>query len=183
MPISEPRHNIPVRLLNTMEPQAKGTLIFNAPPTGRIKAVAAKDNITAIKIKSGRMLLAYGFLHKVFETFENHRTAIDMMATSEVGVSVTVDNDARLEAIVDDLKEFATVTVDRDMVIIAVVGDLEWHNRGFETAVLGALSDIPVRMVSYGGSDYNISVLVRSCDKVKALKALSQHLFSNQEGA
>ena len=105
------------------------------------------------------------------------------MATSEVGVSVTVDNDARLEAIVDDLKEFATVTVDRDMVIIAVVGDLEWHNRGFETAVLGALSDIPVRMVSYGGSDYNISVLVRSCDKVKALKALSQHLFSNQEGA
>lgn len=176
-------HNIPVRLLNTMEPQAKGTLIFNAPPTGRIKAVAAKDNITAIKIKSGRMLLAYGFLHKVFETFENHRTAIDMMATSEVGVSVTVDNDARLEAIVDDLKEFATVTVDRDMVIIAVVGDLEWHNRGFETAVLGALSDIPVRMVSYGGSDYNISVLVRSCDKVKALKALSQHLFSNQEGA
>ena len=176
-------HNIPVRLLNTMEPQAKGTLIFNAPPTGRIKAVAAKDNITAIQIKSGRMLLAYGFLHKVFETFENHRTAIDMMATSEVGVSVTVDNDARLEAIVDDLKEFATVTVDRDMVIIAVVGDLEWHNRGFETAVLGALSDIPVRMVSYGGSDYNISVLVRSCDKVKALKALSQHLFSNQEGA
>jgi len=102
-----------------------------------------------------------------------------MMATSEVGVSVTVDNDARLEAIVDDLKEFATVTVDRDMVIIAVVGDLEWHNRGFETAVLGALSDIPVRMVSYGGSDRNISFLVSADDKVAALRALQSRLFAS----
>lgn len=123
------------------------------------------------------MLLAYGFLHKVFETFENHRTSIDMMATSEVGVSVTIDNTSRLAAIVDDLKQFGTVTVDKDMVIICIVGDLEWHNCGFEAKALQALSDIPVRMISYGGSNYNISVLVRACDKVKALKALSKHLF------
>ncbi len=171
-------HNIPVRLLNTMEPEAAGTLIYNAPAGGGIKAVAAKDNITAIKIKSGRMLLAYGFLHRVFETFENHRTAIDMMATSEVAVSVTIDNDSRLAAIVDDLKDFSTVTVDRDMVIICVVGDLRWQNRGLCARVLEALSDVPVRMVSYGGSDFNISVLVRRDDKVRALRALSQYLFN-----
>ncbi len=170
-------HNIPVRLLNTMQPEASGTLICNTAPDGKLKAIAAKDNITAIKIKSGRMLLAYGFLHKVFETFENHRTSIDMMATSEVGVSVTIDNTSRLAAIVDDLKQFGTVTVDKDMVIICIVGDLEWHNCGFEAKALQALSDIPVRMISYGGSNYNISVLVRACDKVKALKALSKHLF------
>lgn len=170
-------HNIPVRLLNTMEPHATGTLIYNSAPDGTLKAIAAKDNITAIKIKSGRMLLAYGFLHKVFETFENHRTSIDMMATSEVGVSVTVDDDSRLAAIVDDLKHFGTVTVDKDMVIICIVGDLEWHNCGFEARALNALADIPVRMISYGGSNYNISVLIRKEDKVKALNALSEHLF------
>ncbi len=170
-------HNIPVRLLNTMEPEAAGTLIYNAVPDGSIKAVAAKDGITAIKIKSGRMLLAYGFLHKVFETFENHRTSIDMIATSEVGVTLTIDNDSRLAAIVDDLKHFGTVSVDRDMVIICVVGDLEWHNCGFQSRVLSALTDIPVRMISYGGSNYNISVLVRAADKTKALQALSRALF------
>lgn len=170
-------HNIPVRLLNTLEPEAPGTIISNAEPCGTIKAIAAKDNITVLKIKSGRMLLAYGFLHKVFETFENHRTAIDMMATSEVGVSVSIDDDSRLTAIVDDLKHFGTVTVDRNMVIICVVGDLEWHNRGLQARVMEALGDIPVRMISYGGSNYNISVLVRADDKVKALRALSAHLF------
>lgn len=125
------------------------------------------------------MLLAYGFLHKVFETFEKHRTSIDMMATSEVGVSVTVDDDSRLAAIVDDLKHFGTVTVDKDMVIICVVGDLEWHNCGFQARVLEALADTPVRMISYGGSNYNISVLVRACDKIAVLKALSDKLFNN----
>lgn len=170
-------HNIPVRLLNTMEPDAPGTLICNSAPDGTIKAIAAKDGITAIKIKSGRMLLAYGFLHKVFETFENHRTSIDMIATSEVGVTLTIDNDSRLAAIVDDLKHFGTVTVDTDMVIICIVGDLEWHNCGFETRVLEALADIPVRMISFGGSNYNISVVVQACDKVKTLKALSAKLF------
>lgn len=170
-------HNIPVRLLNTMQPDAPGTLICNTAPDGALKAIAAKDNITAIKVKSGRMLLAYGFLHKVFETFENHRTSIDMIATSEVGVSVTVDDDSRLAAIVDDLKHFGTVSVDRDMVIICVVGDLRWEECRFQAKVLEALADIPLRMISYGGSNYNISVLVRRDDKIKALKALSQKLF------
>lgn len=170
-------HNIPIRLLNTLDPEAPGTLICNSTPDRKLKAVAAKDNITAIKIKSGRMLLAYGFLHKVFETFENHRTSIDMIATSEVGVSVTVDDDSHLASIVDDLKHFGTVTVDRDMVIICVVGDLEWEHCNFESKVLEALEGIPVRMISYGGSNYNISVLVRRDDKVRALKALSEKLF------
>lgn len=170
-------HNIPVRLLNTMQPDAPGTLICNTAPDGTLKAIAAKDNITAIKIKSGRMLLAYGFLHKVFETFENHRTSIDMIATSEVGVTLTIDDTSRLAAIVDDLKHFGTVTVDENMVIICIVGDLEWHNTGFEAKALEALADIPVRMISYGGSNYNISVLVRASDKVRALRELSKHLF------
>jgi aspartate kinase len=170
--------NIPVRLLNTMEPEATGTLIYNLPPDGSLKAVAAKDNITAIKIKSGRMLLAYGFLHKVFETFENYKTSIDMIATSEVGVTVTIDNTQYLADIVNDLKDFGTVTVDKDMVIICIVGDLEWHNCGFEAKAIAALKDIPIRMISYGGSNYNISVLVRKEDKVKALNLLSEHLFN-----
>ncbi len=173
-------NNIPVRLLNTMCPDASGTLIYNATPTRAIKAVAAKDNITAIKIKSGRMLLAYGFLRKVFEIFETHRTPIDMVVTSEVGVSVTVDNTVNLKPIVDELKMFGTVTVDKDMVIICVVGDLEWQNRGFEAEVVNALKDVPVRMISYGGSNYNISLLVRKSDKVKALNLLSNRLFKNK---
>ncbi len=171
-------NNIPVRLLNTMCPEAPGTLIFNTAATRSIKAVAAKDNITAIKIKSGRMLLAYGFLRKVFEIFETHRTPIDMVVTSEVGVSVTIDSERNLDAIVDDLKKFGTVTVDKDMVIICVVGDLEWQNRGFEAEVVNALKDIPVRMISYGGSNYNISLLVRKSDKINALNLLSRHLFN-----
>ena len=170
-------HNIPVRLLNTMEPEAPGTIICGTTPDGTIKAVAAKDGITAIKIKSGRMLLAYGFLHKIFETFEEHRTAIDMMATSEVGVTLSIDDDSRLADIVDQLKHFGTVTVDRDMVIVCVVGDLEWHNTGLASRVLDALADIPVRMISYGGSNYNISVLIRAQDKTEALRRLSNHLF------
>lgn len=169
--------NIPVRLLNTMQPDAPGTLIFNSAPSHTIKAVAAKDNITAIKIKSSRMLLAYGFLRKVFEIFETHRTSIDMIVTSEVGVSVTIDSERNLHGILEDLKKFGTVTVDRDMVIICVVGDLEWQNRGFEAEVVNALKDVPVRMISYGGSNYNISLLVRKQDKVRALNLLSKHLF------
>ncbi len=174
-------NNIPVRLLNTMEPDAPGTIIDNQFTNTQkaIKAVAAKDNITAIKIKSGRMLLAYGFLHKVFETFETYKVPIDMIATSEVGVSVTIDDDRNLQSIVDELKKFSTVTVDRDMVIICVVGDLVWHNSGLETQALDAMRDIPVRMISYGGSDYNISFLIRKEDKVAALNSLSKHLFNS----
>ncbi|MDE6818475.1 MAG: aspartate kinase, partial [Muribaculaceae bacterium] len=174
-------NNIPVRLLNTMQPEAKGTVIYNCAPNHAIKAVAAKDNITAIKIKSGRMLLAYGFLRKVFEIFETYQTSIDMITTSEVGVSVTIDNERNLHHILDDLKKFGTVTVDSDMAIICVVGDLEWHNCGFETKVLDALRDIPVRMISYGGSNYNISLLVRQADKIAALKALQSTVFSSAE--
>jgi aspartate kinase len=170
-------NNIPVRLLNTLQPDAPGTKISNAIETGKIKAVAAKDSITSIKIKSGRMLLATGFLRKVFEIFESHQTPIDMVTTSEVGVSVTIDNRKRLDEIVDDLKKYGTVTVDEDMVIVCVVGDLDWTNLGFEAKIVNALQDIPVRMISYGGSNYNVSILVKASDKKKALQALSSHLF------
>ena len=123
------------------------------------------------------MLLAYGVLRKVFEIFESHKTAIDMVVTSEVGVSVTIDSEKNLDNILEDLRKFGTVTIDRDMVIICVVGDLEWQNRGFEAKAIEALKDIPVRMISYGGSNYNISFLIRKEDKVKALQLLSSHLF------
>lgn len=123
------------------------------------------------------MLLAYGFLRKVFEIFESYQTAIDMVTTSEVGVSVTIDNTKHLTEILDDLKKFGTVTVDEDMVIICVVGDLEWNNIGFESNTMQAMKDIPVRMVSYGGSNYNISFLIKSKDKTAALQSLSKYLF------
>ncbi len=169
---------IPVRLKNTMEPQAEGTIIDNVIVRGKIKAVAAKDNIYAIKIKSSRMLLATGFLRKVFEIFESYQTPIDMIATSEVGVSMSIDNDAHLNEIVDELKKYGTVTVDSNMSIICVVGDLDWSNLGFESLALDAMRDIPVRMISYGGSNYNISFLIRSADKKRALQSLSKMLFN-----
>jgi len=171
--------NIPVRLLNTMEPTAPGTLISNDTELGKIKAVAAKDNITAIQIKSGRMLLAYGFLRKVFEIFESYQTSIDMICTSEVGVSVSIDNTKHLNEILNDLKKYGTVTVDHDMCIICVVGDLRWENVGFEAKALDAMREIPVRMISFGGSDYNISFLVSKDDKKRALQSLSDHLFNH----
>lgn len=173
-------NNIPVRLLNTMQPEAPGTLISNKTEKGKIKAVAAKDNIIAIKIKSGRMLLAHGFLRKVFEIFESYQTPIDMVTTSEVGVSVTIDNRKHLEEIVDDLKKYGTVTVDTDMVIVCVVGDMQWDNVGFEANIISSLKDIPVRMISYGGSNYNVSLLVKAEDKKRSLQALSDHLFNNK---
>ena len=168
---------IPVRLKNTMDPAADGTIIDNVLRKGKIKAVAAKDNITAIKIKSSRMLLATGFLRKVFEIFETYQTPIDMVATSEVGVSMSIDNVKHLNDIVDELKKYGTVTVDSDMCIVCVVGDLDWSNLGFETLVLDAMKDIPVRMISYGGSNYNISFLIKESDKKRALQNLSDRLF------
>ena len=168
--------NIPVRLLNTMEPQAPGTLIDSVPDSG-IKAVAAKDNIVAIKIKSSRMLLAYGFLRKVFEIFETYRTSIDMICTSEVEVSLTIDDTRYLNEIIHDLKKYGTVSVDLDMCIVCVVGDMDWTNCGYESKVLEAVKDIPVRMVSYGGSNYNISLLVREEDKAATLRSLGKYLF------
>ena len=171
---------IPVRLLNTMDPDAHGTIIDNVIMRGKIKAVAAKDNITAIKIKSSRMLLATGFLRKIFEIFESYDTPIDMIATSEVGVSMSIDNNKHLNDIVDELKKFGTVTVDQDMCIVCVVGDLDWANLGFETLATEAMKNIPVRMISYGGSNYNISFLIRETDKKQALKNLSNVLFKGQ---
>lgn len=169
---------IPVRLKNTLDPDAEGTIIDNVLIKGKIKAVAAKDNITAIKIKSSRMLFATGFLRKVFEIFESYQTPIDMITTSEVGVSMSIDNDSHLNDIVDELKKYGTVTVDKDMCIVCVVGDLDWSNLGFETLVLNAMKDIPVRMISYGGSNYNISLLIKEADKSRALQSLSDTLFN-----
>ena len=168
---------IPVRLKNTMDPDAEGTIINNTLVKGKIKAVAAKDNITAIKIKSSRMLGASGFLRKVFEIFESYQTPIDMIATSEVGVSMTIENDSHLAEIVDELKKYGTVTVDAEMCIVCVVGDLDWSNVGFETLATDAMKDIPVRMISFGGSNYNISFLIRETDKQCALQSLSDVLF------
>src|SRR5574344_2542298 len=171
---------VPVRLLNTMDPSAPGTLISNETEIGKIKAVAAKDNITAINVKSSRMLLATGFLRKVFEIFESFSTSIDMVCTSEVGVSMSIDNNTHLDEIVDELKKYGTVDIDKDMCIICVVGDLDWSNVGFETLATDAMKKIPVRMISYGGSAHNISFLVKGEDKKRALQSLSDTLFNNK---
>lgn len=168
---------IPVRLKNTMAPEAEGTLIDNITKKGEIKAVAAKDNITAIQIKSSRMLLATGFLRKVFEIFERYQTPIDMVCTSEVAISMSIDNDTHLTEIVDELKKYGTVTVDTELCIVCVVGDLDWHNVGFETRAADTMKNIPVRMISYGGSNHNISFLIKAEDKAQALQSLSRSLF------
>lgn len=172
---------VPVRLLNTMDPTAPGTIINNDFQSGIIKAVAAKDNIICIQVQSSRMLLAHGFLRKVFEIFEIYKTSIDMVCTSEVGVSVTIDNDAHLADILDELKKYGTVMTEKDMTIICVVGDLDYNNVGFETLTCGALKDIAVRMISYGGSAHNISFLVRGEDKKRTLQALSDTLFNDKK--
>ena len=171
--------NIPVRLLNTMQPAALGTLITaNAKGSG-IKAVAAKDGITAIKIKSGRMLLAYGFLRSIFEIFENYKTPIDMITTSEVAVSLTIDNNTFLKDILNDLKKIGSVEVDEQQSIICVVGQFNDDNAGDALQIFQSLKEIPIRMISYGGSKNNISVLVNTKYKNDALKALHQGLFQN----
>ena len=172
---------VPVRLLNTMDPTAPGTIINNEFQRGTIKAVAARDGNICIQINSSRMLLAYGFLRKVFEIFETYKTSIDMVCTSEVGVSVTIDNPDHMADIVDELKKYGTVTVEHDMVIICVVGDLSTDNVGFETLACSALHDVPVRMISYGGSNHNISFLVRAEDKQRTLQALSNTLFPTKK--
>ncbi len=170
-------HNVPVRLLNTMEPSAPGTYIDNHTSSGTIKAVAAKDGIYAVRVQSDRMLMAYGFLSRVFKVFEQYRTAIDLITTSEVAVSMSVDNDSHLKEILAELRTLGTVSVEGNMSIISVVGDLRPNNQGLESLVITALKDIPIRMISYGGSDHNISLLVSSDNKVKALQALSRCLF------
>ena len=168
---------VPVRLLNTMDPTAPGTIINNEFQRGTIKAVAARDGNICIQINSSRMLLAYGFLRKVFEIFETYKTSIDMVCTSEVGVSVTIDNRNHLQDIVNELKKYGTVGVEEDMCIICIVGDLASDNVGFEAMASQALKDIPVRMISYGGSPHNISFVVKAEDKKRTLQALSDTLF------
>jgi aspartate kinase len=170
-------NNIPVRIKNTLKPKADGTLISVNTNKERIKAIAAKDGITAIKIKSGRMLMAHGFLRKVFEIFETYETPIDMITTSEVGVSVTIDDTRNLDKIVTNLKKYGTVDVDTDHVIVCVVGDFVASNSGIAASVFSAVKDVPVRMISYGGSNYNISMLVKAEHKKQALIALSEKLF------
>lgn len=170
---------IPVRLLNTMDPKAPGTIINNDIEKKTIKAIAAKDGITVIRIVSSRMLLATGFLRKVFEIFETYKTSIDMVTTSEVGVSMSIDNKTHINEIIGELKKYGTVDIDNDMCIVCVVGDLEWGNVGYESLITSAMGSIPVRMISYGGSYHNISFLIRSEDKAKALKSLSEKLFND----
>lgn len=169
--------NIPVKLLNTMEPKALGTTISQKTGKGDIKAVAAKDNITAIKVKSTRMLLAYGFLRKIFEVFEAFRTPIDMITTSEIAVSLTIDDDSHVDEIVKELQKFGHVEVDTDLTIVCIAGSFETDKCGIIQKVTTALNDIPLRMVSYGGSKYNISVLISTKDKQRALQALNDHCF------
>lgn len=169
--------NIPVRLLNTMQPQAKGTVISSKITGDSIKAVAAKDGITAIKIKSGRMLLAYGFLRSVFEIFERYKTPIDMITTSEVAVSLTIDNTKHLESIQKELQDFCTVEVDTDQTIVCIVGNFAAAKQGYALRIFDALKNIPIRMISYGGSEHNISILVDTKLKKDTLMALNKGLF------
>ncbi|TFH33846.1 MAG: aspartate kinase [Bacteroidia bacterium] len=170
--------NIPVRLKNTMEPKDEGTLIWTQGEGRGYKAVAAKDGISVVKIKSDRMLMAYGFLRKVFEIFEIYKTPIDMITTSEVAVSLTIDNIASIGRIVEELEQFGTVEVDRNQSIICIVGNFIAEEAGTTLEIFSALKDIPVRMISYGGSRHNVSIVVDSALKVAALKSLSANLFN-----
>lgn len=171
------KYKIPVRLLNTMDPQAAGTLITGDSEKDKIKSIAAKDDITAIKIQSSRMLLAYGFLRRVFEVFERYKTSIDMITTSEVAVSLTIDDTSRLGEITKELNAFGTVELDVNHSIICVVGDFGAAQHGYAARVLEAVKHIPIRMISYGGSDHNLSLLVRTEDKVETLRSLHSRLF------
>jgi aspartate kinase len=171
-------HNVPVRLLNTMDPAAAGTLIKAEVAETGVKAIAAKDGITAINIKSSRMLLAYGFLRRIFEVFEAFKTPIDMITTSEVAVSVTIDDLSHLDQIVEELRRFGTVEVDPNQAIICVVGNQVAETKGSISAVMDSLVDIPIRMVSFGGSKHNVSILVDAQHKVQALRSLNEGVFT-----
>ncbi|MBK7030660.1 MAG: aspartate kinase [Bacteroidales bacterium] len=173
--------SIPVRVKNTLDPDAFGTLISDISIGAAVKAVAAKDGITAIRIKSGRMLLAYGFLSKIFELFEIYRTPIDMIATSEISVSLTIDDTTNLHRLIADIGKYGTVEIDKDQVIICIVGEGIAGNTNAMRLALEALKEIPVRMISYGGSQNNISILVSSSDKKQALNCLSAKLFSHKD--
>ncbi len=172
------QYNVPTRLLNTMDPEAPGTYISSEEKTNDVKAIAAKDKITAIRIKSSRMLLAYGFLRKIFEIFEKYRTPIDMITTSEVAVSLSIDDETNLENIVKELENFGLVTVEKNQTIICIVGNLIAHSKGIVKQIFDALEEFPIRMISQGGSRYNISILVDSKYKKDVLVSLNKALFN-----
>jgi aspartate kinase len=167
----------PIRLKNTFEPQAPGTMISSQSSGKAIAAIAAKDNITVINIRSARMLNAYGFLRKVFEVFEKHNTSIDMITTSEVSVSVTIDNTVNLDHIIQDIKQYADIHVENKQTIICIVGDNLNEANGTVAKITNALVEIPLRMVSYGGSSNNVSILVDSTYKNLALQSLHYKIF------
>jgi aspartate kinase len=171
------QENVPVKLLNTMQPDAAGTVITKEAGSEGIKAVAAKDGIIAIKIKSSRMLLAYGFLRKVFEVFEKYKTSIDMITTSEVAVSVTIDNDVFLANIVKELEPFGSVEVEKEQSIVSIVGNHIAHTDSVLKKLFNAINEVPVTMVSYGGSAHNISLLVPTTDRTKTLQLINSGLF------
>ena len=171
------KYNIPVRLKNTMDEKAAGTIITSKGTEGSFKAIAAKDGITAINIRSSRMLMAYGFLRRVFEVFENHKTPIDMVTTAEVAVSLTIDNNSRLSDIETDLKKFGIISVDKDQTIICIVGQKITEQKAVLKKIFDALDEVPVRMVSCGGSANNVSILIDKSYKEKALNALNECLF------
>lgn len=173
-------NNIPVLLKNTFKPRLKGTVIKNKTVNNGVTAIAAKDGITAIKIKSYRMLLAYGFLKKVFEVFEKYQTPIDMITTSEVAVSLTIDDISYLAEIISELEPFGKVEVDSNLSIVCVAGDFSQQKEGISAHVFNALKGIPIRMISYGGSNYNTSLVVKTNDKVAALNSLNKGLFKEQ---
>ncbi len=174
-------NNIPVLLKNTFKPESAGTLIHNKAKLQKVRAIAAKDQITAIKIKSYRMLMAYGFIKKIFEVFEDHKTSIDMITTSEVAVSLTIDDTSKLKEIINDLQAFGNIEVDSDLSIICIAGDLAQNKKGVTSAIFNGLKDIPIRMISYGGSNYNLSFLVKSSDKISVLNILNEGLFKQIE--
>lgn len=173
------KNNIPIVLKNTMQPEAKGTVISGNSESNRITAIAAKDGIVAIKIRSGRMLNAYGFLRSVFEVFERYKTSIDMITTSEVAVSLTIDDATNLKFIVEELEKYAFVEVDTNQTIVCVVGDFISERKGYAEQIFASLKNIPIRMISYGGSHNNVSILINENDKESALKSLHSGLFSN----
>ena len=172
--------NVPVLLKDTFNPASAGTIIRNCPVPNGVRAIAAKDGITAIKIKSYRMLMAYGFLNKIFTVFEKYNTAIDMVTTSEVAVSLTIDNNERLQDIITELEDIGSVQVDSDLTIVCLAGDFSQKQSGASTEIFNSMSDIPIRMISYGGSNYNVSLLIKSEDKVRTLRALNKGVFAVQ---
>ena len=169
--------NIPVRLKNTMAPEGIGTLITANCKFEDYKAVAAKDGISVIRIHSARMLMAYGFLRKVFEIFESYKTPIDMITTSEVSISITIDNSKHINEIIKELKELGTVEIEQNQTIICIVGDFRPERNGSAPEIFEALNMIPLKMISYGGSPLSISLLIDSSNKIEALRQLSKHLF------